>query len=387
MNMREQVVPATSESSEFQRKLFYGLLNDSYMFQDNSTDFLRFQFDKTSQLKRRLKDKLLRFAGRRGFVRRHFETDEAYRRLQHTLQNLDATERFYNSLQDDYSKQLLIELLKFRVLGAQHVRLPSNTQDYWKDYNSIDKRFMKKRNVVTTTSWVWHLNLYEFEGGNGSISYTGHPLDILNTFLLEQYAYREGETKIQVEPGDVVLDCGSCWGDTAIYFADKAGAGGSVYCFEFVSNNLDVIKQNIKLNPHLASSIKITPKALWDKSGEIISYSPNGPGTRVGGSDEQQSASEVTTVSIDDFVKEEGLERVNFIKMDIEGSELKALMGAEKTIQKYRPKLAISVYHKEDDFITIPNYLKELNVGYEFFLDHFTIHAEETILFARPQNG
>ena len=68
--------------------------------------------------------------------------------------------------------------------------------------------------------------------------------------------------------------------------------------------------------------------------------------------------------------------------MDIEGSELNALRGAEKTIKKFRPKLAISLYHRQDDFITIPEYLNNLNVGYNFYLDHFTIHHEETVLFA-----
>ena len=53
--------------------------------------------------------------------------------------------------------------------------------------------------------------------------------------------------------------------------------------------------------------------------------------------------------------------------MDIEGSELNALQGAEKTIREFRPKLAISLYHKEDDFIVIPDYLKKLNLQYEFF--------------------
>ena len=74
----------------------------------------------------------------------------------------------------------------------------------------------------------------------------------------------------------------------------------------------------------------------------------------------------------------------NFIKMDIEGSELTALQGAEETLRTLRPKLAISLYHRIDDFIAIPDYLNKLGLGYEFFLDHFTIHREETVLFASP---
>jgi hypothetical protein len=70
--------------------------------------------------------------------------------------------------------------------------------------------------------------------------------------------------------------------------------------------------------------------------------------------------------------------------MDIEGAELPALRGAEATLRAFRPKLAIALYHRLDDFIDIPAYLDGLGLGYAFFLGHFTIHSEETVLFARP---
>jgi hypothetical protein len=84
-------------------------------------------------------------------------------------------------------------------------------------------------------------------------------------------------------------------------------------------------------------------------------------------------------------VKEKRLQRVDFIKMDIEGAELQALRGAEQTIRAFRPKLAIALYHNWSDFITIPGYLENLAVGYQFYLGHVTIHWGETILFARAK--
>jgi hypothetical protein len=60
------------------------------------------------------------------------------------------------------------------------------------------------------------------------------------------------------------------------------------------------------------------------------------------------------------------------------------LRGAEQTIRVFRPKLAIAVWNKWEDFITIPRYLESLGVGYEFYLGHVTIRWGETILFARP---
>ena len=68
--------------------------------------------------------------------------------------------------------------------------------------------------------------------------------------------------------------------------------------------------------------------------------------------------------------------------MDIEGAELNALKGAEETIRRFKPKLAITVYHSLNDFWEIPEWLESLGLGYKFYLRHFTIHAEETVLFA-----
>ncbi len=68
--------------------------------------------------------------------------------------------------------------------------------------------------------------------------------------------------------------------------------------------------------------------------------------------------------------------------MDIEGSELAALQGAEQTLRQFQPRLAISIYHKFGDFFAIPAYLHGLRLGYRLYLDHYTIHAEETVLYA-----
>lgn len=75
-------------------------------------------------------------------------------------------------------------------------------------------------------------------------------------------------------------------------------------------------------------------------------------------------------------------EEVSFIKMDVEGSEYKAIMGSETTIKKYKPRLAISVYHADEDFIKIPALLLMLNPDYQFAYRHYTTSMEETVLYA-----
>lgn len=75
-------------------------------------------------------------------------------------------------------------------------------------------------------------------------------------------------------------------------------------------------------------------------------------------------------------------EPITFIKMDIEGAELEALRGAADTIRRYRPKLAICVYHKPEDIIDIPKYILELNPEYKLYMRHYSDNAGETVLYA-----
>ncbi len=87
--------------------------------------------------------------------------------------------------------------------------------------------------------------------------------------------------------------------------------------------------------------------------------------------------------TIDNLVEDEN---VNFIKMDIEGSELKALQGAAKTIKKNKPTLTICVYHKPEDLITIPQYIRSLNNSYKFYLRmHGAVVPQELVLYAIPE--
>ena len=74
--------------------------------------------------------------------------------------------------------------------------------------------------------------------------------------------------------------------------------------------------------------------------------------------------------------------RPTFIKMDIEGSELRALKGAEQSIHKYRPKLAISIYHRPEDIFTLPDLLLSYHPDYKFYLRHYSLGYFDTVLYA-----
>lgn len=287
----------------------------------------------------------------------------------------------YQNFLDDESRKLMVQVLSFRELGYRHVKLPMNNEQYWQaieiaeqlalNGESIDLGWQGRRACKMDLSSI---------GYRIKIFYV--PFAIIYVFVLHQYECRISDQVVKVEKGDVVIDAGGCYGDTALYFAHEAGEDGRVYSFEFLPENLVIFNQNMSLNPELSRRIKLVRMPVWSRSGEALFVTGNGPATRVSPSTNQPNAIRQETIAIDDVVGNEKLGRVDFIKMDIEGAELKALYGAENTIRQFRPKMAISVYHKFDDLWEIPRYIDSLGLGYRFVLRHFTIHAEETVLFA-----
>ncbi len=68
--------------------------------------------------------------------------------------------------------------------------------------------------------------------------------------------------------------------------------------------------------------------------------------------------------------------------MDVEGSEMNALIGASKTIRRDHPRLAICIYHKEIDFIKLSSYILQLYPEYKLYIRHYTSYIWETVLYA-----
>jgi hypothetical protein len=137
------------------------------------------------------------------------------------------------------------------------------------------------------------------------------------------------------------------------------------------------MREAFQMNPRLASHIELFDVGLADgDSMRDASHStPQGvnPGARL-----EQG---LPTRTIDGLVRSHEIEHIDLIKMDIEGSELAALRGAENSLRRWRPKLAISLYHRPEDFFAIPLWLKSLDCGYRLFLNHYSIHHEETVLY------
>ena len=199
-------------------------------------------------------------------------------------------------------------------------------------------------------------------------------LDRLDVWILESYSL-SGECEAQA--GDVVLDCGTYTGNTSLYFSCKVGDAGHVYGFEAAPATFEKYRRN------MSGKANVTPvqAAVCEFSGQ----------TRFAGDAANAAIREdgvaVTAISLDDFCGQRGLTRVDFIKMDIEGAEARALDGARHTIRKHTPKMAVSAYHQEDDIIRLPGLILDINPAYRFKLRHFSRVECETVLYCIPDAG
>jgi FkbM family methyltransferase len=294
---------------------------------------------------------------------------------------MDRLEQMYLSLSGKRSKDLMVDLIAFRMLGYPHVKLPVNTPVYWQ---KLDKYERQAEKTGWTGESFMNVKLHKFDlrelGYDASLYYT--PQAVLIYLDMEQYAYTEDGLDISVKKGDCVIDAGGCLGDTAVYFASKTGPGGKVFSFEFIPDTLTGFQKNLELNAHLKDRIQLVESPLWDKADLEVYFNDKGSGSRVELKPFDGYTHTTKTITIDELVRKGTVPRVDFIKMDIEGAELMALKGAENAIRSFKPRMAISIYHSMNDFVDIPNWIAGLGIGYKIYLGHYTIHAEETILYA-----
>ncbi len=330
----------------------------------------------------RLKAILREILWRRGLVSSQAMQKSLLNAVHFVEPHLVGLQNSYSLLEDDESRELLAKLVAYRALGYRKVKLPLNSTGYWSRLANI-KGQADKDDYIQTSFQNWKLYRTDMVIGDTLISAYLTPRNVLAQFVLRQYECDLGEEIVRVTSGDTVIDGGGCWGDSALYFAHGTGGKGRVLSVEFVPSNLDVLERNLSMNPRLAKRIEIVRNALWNESGLTLSYDEKGPGSAVKSFGEVSPRTQTMTITIDDLVVQHQLTQVDFVKLDIEGAELAALQGAASTIQRFRPKLAIALYHRFSDFVEIPAYLDSLGLGYKFYLRHFTIHAEESILFAR----
>ncbi len=180
-------------------------------------------------------------------------------------------------------------------------------------------------------------------------------------------------------PEEVFIDCGACTGETLTDLAQR-GRFNQVIAFEpDLDNRVDLGETILSLTVSQRDRILVSPSAVSDHRG----FEAFDAGQKAMSRLDPQGLSEVPTTTLDDYMAFTNV-IPTFIKMDIEGAELRALAGAYQTIREHAPFLAICVYHELEHLWQIPLAVKAIREDYQIFLRR---HAEghwETVAYAVP---
>jgi len=167
--------------------------------------------------------------------------------------------------------------------------------------------------------------------------------------------------------GEVVIDGGAYEGNFTIIASRLIGKNGKIIAIEPDPQGVRLLKNRLKkLN---IKNVTIVSKGLWSRKTKKSAFSnSNCPGELslfYGNKKEKK----ITLIKLDSLVKKLKLRSVDFVKMDIEGSEIEALIGAAQTLKKFHPRLAIASYHIIDSQPTSKRVEKILKTfGYKHIL-------------------
>lgn len=175
----------------------------------------------------------------------------------------------------------------------------------------------------------------------------------------------------------VFVDVGAYIGDTTLDYIKIYNNYKKIYCYEITNYTMAILKNNLGEYKNIVYKNKAVSceNSIMYLKNSLVNSSAN----RV----DNNGEIEIETVSLDNDI----LEKIDMIKMDIEGSEYNALIGAKNHIINDNPILLISVYHNNEDLWKLPKLIYEYNNNYNFYLRYYgnNIFPTEIVLFAIPK--
>lgn len=199
-------------------------------------------------------------------------------------------------------------------------------------------------------------NHYQYKKGTireairDNISYRLDLSDIVDWYIY--YGFLDPTRPVlfsHIKEGDSIIDVGANMGETSFNFSRLVGEKGNVIGFEPDKDNFRRLMDNLKLNNF--KNLDLINKGIGHQPGKfLIKMNETEPGNagskRIIGKSQENSAEDmiVEVIKLDDFLKEKALNKIDLIKMDIEGYEMNAILGAKETIRKYRPKMFLELH-------------------------------------------
>ena len=162
---------------------------------------------------------------------------------------------------------------------------------------------------------------------------------------------------LKLESGSSFLDLGAYNGDTVLDFIKRVGDFSHITAVEPDKKSFFKLCRNTEQFDILRINA-----AVSNECGSIPFSFKSSRGSTVGGEES------ISSVTIDSLCQDKSFD---YIKFDVEGKELDAILGGEKTIKKDKPKMLISAYHKSDDYFSIPLAVHRINPEYKIYMRHY----------------
>ncbi len=250
--------------------------------------------------------------------------------------NEAEVETFLNDLDNESRNELkaIIENLEFMSNNA--------LDDTIQEFTSDRQKLLKQLQSIESIKDKYRLSLELYEEG---IFKYKHGL----TYLPQEV--------IETLKNTVFLDFGAYSGDSALMF-EREYYPSRIYSFEPVAENYNYLLETIELN-NLEKVVPIQ-KGIGEEN-YIVNFSSLGMSSCVA----EEGTEKMELITVDDFVMEHNLS-IGLVKMDVEGYEFEALKGAERTIEKFKPVLLISIYHHPEELFGTKKYIQELVPDYQF---------------------
>jgi FkbM family methyltransferase len=198
-----------------------------------------------------------------------------------------------------------------------------------------------------------------------------------------------------VRKGDTVLDCGANVGT----FTRSALARGAakVVAFDIDPRNIECLRLTFA-SEIAEGKVVVIAKGVWDKEDTLEAKFYSNTNLNTVAMKERPETKEapltvlVPLTRIDSVVKELGLQRVDFIKMDVEGAETAALRGAREVIQRFHPRMSIAAENDPEDIETVPAQVRSFGIGYTMTPGDCRqirrgVYRPESLDFAPPPGG
>lgn len=296
------------------------------------------------------------------------------------------------SRNDKYPKWLANRVLtvygfakgRFSVIELFLLMLPARLKS-----GKIRAKYTERMAMEVTSSAKDHIK--DFILDDGSVDIYGHPFypadgnyGELLEFLYQIFAVDQYCARRYLNDDSVVIDAGANIGSFSV-FCSNMKKNLTIHAFEPTRRTFETLKKNA--SPY--KNIFCHNLGLGDEAAVkriyFSAHSTSGSAFEdggVAGSDGRTDLSEeVKITTIDDFVRQNDIPRVDFIKIDTEGYERKILAGAKETIKRCRPIIAMSAYHKADDKTVLPEIVRSISPDYDYEL----VRADEEDLIFFPR--